>query len=284
MLTFSRSKINIGLNITGKTPDGYHTLESIFIPISWGDALEIIDSSCDSVSFEFRGLPVPGISEKNNLQIVLKKIKEVSGISAPPHHVIVFKNVPSGAGLGGGSGDAAAYLEMLNSKYRLGFDEEIKFKILAQTGSDCPFFQYNSPCFISGTGTIIHPLPWPSSLKEKFLVCIWPSIFSSTAEAYRNCIPKKPDADLKELVLLPVQEWKHYIKNDFEAIIFKKYPQAERLKELLYDKGALYASLSGSGSAVYGIFENEISSDLLNLPNDYLYYSEKFRFPSNEAR
>jgi len=283
MLTFSRSKINVGLFITGKTSSGYHTLESLFIPISWGDALEVLDSPSGSVSFEFRGLPVPGISERNNLQIVLKKIKELAGISAPPHHVVVYKNVPSGAGLGGGSGDAAAYLEMLNRKYHLGLDENVKFKILSETGSDCPFFLHNSPCFISGTGTIIQPVPWPSSLKDKFLICIWPNIFSSTSEAYRNCLPQKPKADLKELILLPVQEWKHHIKNDFEPIIFKKYPEVGRIKGLLYEKGALYASLTGSGSAVYGIFEKEIPIASFNLPDDYLCYSEKLRFPSNEA-
>jgi 4-diphosphocytidyl-2-C-methyl-D-erythritol kinase len=250
MITFPNAKINIGLNITERRSDGYHNLETIFYPVKINDALEIIVS--DKLSFQSSGLEIPGRME-DNLCVkgyhLLKKDYDL-----PPVTIHLHKHIPIGAGLGGGSADAAFFIKLLNQTFELGLTVD-KMQDYARTlGADCAFFIENKPVFAFEKGDEFEPIKL--DLSHYKIVLVMPPVQVSTAEAYRGVKPAIVKESLMELIYLPVAEWKKHVKNDFEESIFKNHAEIRGVKAALYEAGALYASMSGSGASVFGIFEN----------------------------
>ena len=254
MICFPNAKINLGLHIVSRRPDGYHDLETIFYPVGMKDALEIVPGG-SSVGYRFfqSGIPVGGAVEKN---LVIRALHLVSAEKEiPPIDIHLLKKIPTGAGLGGGSSDAAFMLRLLNETFTLGYTREDLLRFAVQLGADCSFFIKNAPSFATGTGDELEPVT--VGLDSYFILLVKPDITISTKEAYAMITPRQPEVSLKEIVKRPVSEWKEVMKNDFEIPVFKKYPEIGSIKQQLYDMGAVYAAMSGSGSAVFGIFEQE---------------------------
>lgn len=251
MLLFPNAKINLGLRVTGKRKDGYHDIETCMFPIPLHDALEII--LANKTSFTSSGISIPG-NDKDNLILKAYQLLKKDFNDLQPIAVHLHKAIPVGAGLGGGSADAAFALKLMNNLFDLILEDWFLEDYAAQLGSDCPFFIENSPKIATGRGEILTPIN--IDLSGKWLVLVHPHIHISTKEAYDGLIPKKPAGDLKEILTDP-SLWKDRLKNDFEESIFQKYPVIGSLKELLYRQGAFYAAMSGSGSTVFGLFEEE---------------------------
>ncbi|MCC8143932.1 MAG: 4-(cytidine 5'-diphospho)-2-C-methyl-D-erythritol kinase [Tannerellaceae bacterium] len=274
MISFANAKINLGLNIISRRADGYHTIETIFYPIPLKEVIEIVPAR--EPSFTQTGIPVDGPAENN---LILKAIAALQQrYTIPPLEIHLLKAIPLGAGLGGGSADAAVTLKMVNELCELNIPEQELEKIAATLGADCPFFIRNKPVFATGTGNIFTPIDL--SLAGYDLYVIKPDIFISTAEAYSAIIPGKPEISLTEIVKRPVTEWKELMVNDFEPNVFKRYPEIGLIKEELYRSGAIYAAMSGSGSSVYGIFKKITEEDAAKMRHkfpDSLVYSLKLR-------
>lgn len=251
MLQFPNCKINLGLTIKGKRDDGYHDLESIFYPLPLQDALEIIPST--SLRFESYGIPIPG-AEENNIVLKAYHLIKRDYPTIPFVHICLLKKIPTGAGLGGGSADAVVMLKLLNSFFELNINEETMLHYAQELGSDCPFFVANKPSFVQGRGEKITPIILDLS-KYQFTV-IKPKIHISTPWAFSQVVPNVAPKNLLEIIGQPITTWKNRLINDFEIPIFKQYPRIREIKEYLYSLGAVYVAMSGSGSAVYGIFEN----------------------------
>jgi 4-diphosphocytidyl-2-C-methyl-D-erythritol kinase len=255
MITFPACKINIGLHIISKRNDGFHSIESVFYPIAWSDVLEIIpnEKTQQGVDFRSTGIRLYGPKEKN---LCLKAYRLLSEkYELPPVKMHLHKVIPVGAGLGGGSSDAASTLMMLDKIFKLGASETELESMAAEIGSDCPFFIRNKPVIASAKGNVLNPVNL--KLKNLFIVLVKPRAHVNTTEAYANVKPAKPKIALSELIQRPITEWKDLIQNDFEFSIFEKYPGIKNIKNKMYKLGAIYASMSGSGSSVYGIFESE---------------------------
>lgn len=249
MICFPNAKINLGLNIVNKRPDGYHNIETIFYPIPVKDALEVVEAK--AFSFTQTGIPVDAPAEKNLAIKAMNLLK--TRYEIPELEVHLLKAIPFGAGLGGGSADAAFMLKLLNSFCKLNISQNDLEKMAATIGADCPFFIRNTPVFASGTGNIFEPVEL--SLKGYHLCLVKPDIAVSTPEAYSMVTPVPPAVSLKEIIRLPLSEWKNQMVNDFEKSVFVRQPKIGQIKETLYREGALYASMSGSGSSVFGLFE-----------------------------
>lgn len=253
MILFPNAKINLGLHITAKRSDGYHSIETIFYPISLTDALEAVVST--KTTLKQSGIKLDSLPEEN---LVLKAYRLMSKkYTIPPLDIYLKKVIPSGAGLGGGSSDAAFMLKMMNDISACGLSDSKLEKMAISIGADCPFFLRNTPMLATGTGTILKPVDL--SLKGYTICVVKPPVNVSTKDAYANCTPKKPSFSLKDLNTYPVSEWKKILTNDFEQGIFKTHPAIGGLKEKLYAMGAEYAAMSGSGSAVFGLFKETIS-------------------------
>ncbi len=254
MLLYPNAKINIGLNITEKRSDGYHNIETIFYPIGLCDVLEVSPSdSCTDYSFSTAGIEIDGDPENN---LILKAFRLLNNdFDLPAIDISLVKQIPFGAGLGGGSSDAAFMLKALNKLFGLKIATKKLEKYAVKLGADCAVFIRNKPVFATGIGNEFTKTEL--SLKKYFLVLIKPDIHVSTPEAYSKVVPRKPENSLLELVKLPVKDWKGLIVNDFEQSVFANHPEIYDIKQQLYDAGALYASMSGSGSAVYGLFDSE---------------------------
>ena len=250
MICFPNAKINLGLNVVNKRPDGYHNIETVFYPIPVKDALEIV--SAEELSFTQTGIQVDAPMEKNLVIKALNLLKTQYDIPALEVHLL--KAIPVGAGLGGGSADAAFMLKLLNDFCQLNIQPEELEKLAATIGADCPFFIRNTPVFATGTGNIFEPVEL--SLKNYHLCLVKPDVAVSTPEAYSLVTPAAPALSLKEIINRPVSEWKKLMINDFEQSVFTKHPVIGQIKETLYQAGAVYASMSGSGSSVFGLFEN----------------------------
>lgn len=254
MICFPNAKINLGLNIVSKRSDDYHNLETIFYPIMIKDALEIIEKpELTNDVFIESGIK-SGASPENNL--VMKALKLMRcNYSIPYLEIHLLKKIPTGAGIGGGSADAAFMLKLINSKYSLGASTKELAELALQLGADCPFFIYNKPLFATGIGENLTEIE--VSFENYYMVLIKPDIFVSTKDAFSTIEPKEPMISLTEIVKKPISEWKDLMVNDFEKSIFPKYPVIAHIKEKLYALGASYASMSGSGSSVYGIFNKK---------------------------
>jgi len=256
VVSFPNCKINLGLNITARRSDGYHDLETVFIPISFKDALEVIHAQNDkeTVQYSSSGMPVE-IDPSHNLCIKAYHLLKNDYPQLPAVKLHLHKTIPSGAGLGGGSADGAFTLKLLNTKFNLGISEEQLMAYALQLGSDCPFFIYNKPCFATGRGEIIEPVEIDLSA-YKFLI-VNPGIHISTKQAFSELTPSIPSISIKEAIKQPINAWKDSIKNDFESAVFKNFPEIKEIKNELYKSGAVYASMTGSGSTVFGIFEKK---------------------------
>lgn len=255
MITFPNAKINLGLNIVEKRPDGYHNLETIFYPIPLQDALEITPWEGGERKYKLAqsGIQIAGDDENN---LVVKAYKLLDSLyNLPPIEINLLKHIPSGAGLGGGSADAAFMLCMLNQHFQLNIPNEQLEVYAAQLGADCAFFVENKPTFAEGIGNIFSPIEL--SLKGYKLVLVKPDIFVSTRDAFAQIKPKRPTISLKEVAKMPVEAWKTYMVNDFEESVFPQFPAIADIKAKLYDLGAIYASMSGSGSSVFALFKGD---------------------------
>jgi len=271
MIIFPKCKINIGLQIIEKRSDGYHNLESLFCDVnSPCDILEIVES--DELSFSIYGRELNCAAEDN---ICIKAYKLLSkDFKIPPAEFHLYKNIPSGAGLGGGSSDGACTLILLNKLFELGIDKRTLASYAAILGSDCPFFIYAhlstegeiNPMIVSGRGDILEEIDLPA-LAGLQIKIVTPPVFVSTAEAYGGVVPKAPLIPLRDILKLPVEQWREHLFNDFEKHIFEKHPELVLCKEELYNQGAIYASMSGSGSSIFGLFRKKAAQEqLFNTP------------------
>ncbi|WP_373523169.1 4-(cytidine 5'-diphospho)-2-C-methyl-D-erythritol kinase [Aquiflexum sp.] len=248
MICFPNAKINLGLYITAKRKDGYHDIETCMVPIPLYDALEMIVDK--KTVFDVSGLAIPG-DEKDNIILKALKLLRKDFNDLPNVHVHLLKNIPMGAGLGGGSADAAFALTLMNKLFELHLEDWFLEDYAAQLGSDCPFFIQNTPKIATGRGEILEPVY--VDLKGDHIVLVKPQIHIGTKEAYAGVNPKKPNQPLEE-ILADKTLWKAHLINDFEASIFPKYPKLAAIKNQLYEMGAYYAAMSGSGSTVFGLF------------------------------
>lgn len=252
MILYPNCKINLGLNIVSRRSDGYHNLETIFYPVPLCDELEV--NRADKLSLGIEGFLIDGDIEKN---LVVKAFRLLEkDFSIAPVAIRLKKNIPFGAGLGGGSSDAAYMLMALNEMFALELDSEGLEGYASLLGADCPFFIRNTPVFAEGIGNVFSSTD--VSLKGKYLLLVKPEVSVPTAEAYRHVVPRQPDSPLRDIASYPLKDWKDRVVNDFEASVFRLYPLVGEIKERLYSLGAIYASMSGSGSSVFGIFDCEI--------------------------
>ncbi len=267
MVLFPNCKINIGLNILAKRSDGYHDLQTIFYPAAVKDAVEIIasDDSSTEIIFTGSGIPIHGTQE-NNLCVKAYRLLKKDYPHLPAVKMHLHKTIPMGAGLGGGSADAAFTLQLLNTKFSLGLSPQQLLPYALQLGSDCPFFIINKPCYASGRGEILEPLQL--DLSAYALLIVNPGIHISTSLAFSNITIAANKKDLRQLIAKPIQEWKDTIINDFEKPVFEAWPQIAAIKTALYTSGAIYAGMSGSGSSVFGIFKKE-DIPAINFPEHY---------------
>lgn len=275
MIAFPNAKINLGLNITEKRPDGYHNIETVFYPIPLQDAIEVTirdnglsspsadvisgirswqSYACNRYTLHTAGIPIAGAPDNNLVVKAFRLLDEEFGLL--PVNIYINKRIPSGAGLGGGSADAAFTICLLNDLFHLGLGTADMEQRAKQLGADCPFFINNRPVFATGIGTTFAPIQL--SLNGLHLVLVKPDTFISTKEAYANTTPQHPGRSLLNIIDTPVREWKDCMKNDFEDSVFPNHPEIAAIKEALYDMGAVYAAMSGSGSSVFGLFETPV--------------------------
>ena len=250
MIVFPHAKINLGLYITSKRPDGFHNLETVFYPLPLRDVLEMVPS--DRKVFFQTGLHIPG-SQDDNLVLKACRLLEKHYPQIKPLEIHLHKIIPQGAGLGGGSSDAAETLQLINRFFNLKISPGILSEYATELGSDCPFFMQSAPCFATGRGEILEPLTL--DLSNYSLLLVHPEIRINTAWAFSKIRPSLPRDNLKQSISNPVKNWINTISNDFEQPVFEAHPQLQIVKKGLYDAGAIYASMTGSGSTIYGIFE-----------------------------
>ncbi|UYQ95187.1 4-(cytidine 5'-diphospho)-2-C-methyl-D-erythritol kinase [Chitinophaga horti] len=249
MVVFPNCKINLGLHILRKRMDGFHDLETIFYPLPLCDALEIVHA--DELSFTVSGIDVPGNTD-DNLCLKAYHLLKKDFPTLPPVHIHLHKHIPIGAGLGGGSSDAAFTLLLLNDKFKLGISEPQLIAYAAILGSDCAFFIKNKPCLATGRGEVLEEIDLDLN-RYSFLV-VHPGIHVNTGKAFGKITPGEPAQQLRDLDLQSVHQWKDVLVNDFEAVVFAEHPAIKAIKDKMYTSGAVYAAMSGSGSAVVGLF------------------------------
>ncbi len=270
MICFPTCKINLGLRITNKREDGFHALETVFFPISIKDALEIIiepETSAAPITFTSSGLAING-DPSDNLCFKAYEILKKDYPTIPNIKMHLHKTIPMGAGLGGGSADGAFTLVALNQLLNLQIPEQALLDYALQLGSDCPFFIINTPAFATGRGEILKPIN--VNLNGYSIVIVNPGIAISTKLAFSLITPKVPDTNMEAIICEPVTSWKEKLINDFEQPIFNSFPELANIKETLYQKGAVYASMTGTGSTVYGIFPTSMMDTLsFNFPTHY---------------
>lgn len=254
MVVFPNAKINLGLNITSRRPDGYHELITAMIPVPWCDILEIVPAKGGLTTLTVSGRDVRCQPQSNLVMKAFKAIGERTEV--PPVDIFLHKIIPDGAGLGGGSADAAFTLTALNDLFVLGMDKKELSEIAAGLGADCPFFIYNKPMLGSGIGTTLEYLDG-IELSGITITIVKPALHISTAQAYAGVTPRTPDSLLTDILRLPATQWRGRLINDFEESLHHTHPEIDKIKQSLYDCGAIYASLSGSGSAVYGLFTDD---------------------------
>ncbi len=264
MIQYTQCKINIGLNILFRRNDGFHEIDTVFYPVNFlNDAVEVIfsDDDCDHVYVT--GLEIDAPIEDNLCYKAVQLLRQY--YMFPKISVYLYKKVPMGAGLGGGSADATTTLMIINDLFCLEITKTQLMEFAAQLGSDCAFFVSSTPQLGKGRGEKLTPISL--DLSGKFLMIVKPNIHISTADAYKNVKPNNHRDSLAKISNIPLGEWKHFVENDFELSVFEKYPQIAELKNKLYQHGAVYAQMSGSGAACYGIFDK--SPSLFDVPTDW---------------
>ncbi len=269
MITFPNAKINIGLNIIEKRPDGYHNLESVFYPVLLTDALEIVESNdtAQRIVFTSSGISIPGDSADNLCCMAYHLI--ANDYQLPSIKIHLHKHIPIGAGLGGGSADAAFFIKLLNEQFDLHISWGEMHHYARQLGSDCSFFITNRPVFAEGRGDAYESIPL--SLNAYYIALVYPNIAVNTGVAYSRVVPAKPSRSLEQDILtLPIEQWREHIHNDFEESVFAAHPEIKDVKEKLYMQGAIYAAMSGSGSTVFGLFKKETNLKAA-FPNAFVW-------------
>ena len=279
MVTFPNCKINLGLHILGKREDGFHNLETIFYPVPFEDVLELIPNTNNKTAVEFTGtgLTVDG-SAADNLCIKAYHLLKKDFPQLPAVKIHLHKAIPMGAGLGGGSADSSFMLKLLNERFHLNLSTSQLINYSLQLGSDCPFFIINKPCLATGRGELLEDVSVDLSMYK--IVLINPGIHINTGWAFSQLADAKESdsykpsypytKSLKEIIQQPIETWKNDLKNDFEIPVFAAHPQIKEIKELLYQQGAKYAAISGSGSTVFGIFDQNIDTGSLKKINYFI--------------
>lgn len=275
MLTFPCAKINLGLNITSKREDGYHNLETIFYPVPLTDALEVKLMHDDFPSDEPCDLKITGnavdCDEKNNL-VVKTYTLLAQDFKLPRVHTHLVKRIPMQAGLGGGSADGAFMIRLLDERFRLNMGIAEMERYASRLGSDCAFFITAEPSFATGRGEVLEPVNIAEqNLQGYYIAIVKPTIAVSTREAFQQIICRQPEHCCRDIVRQPVETWKTVLTNDFEEPAFKQHPELDDIKQRLYDLGAVYAQMSGSGSAFFGLFRTEPQQLKSNFPDCYTF-------------
>ena len=263
MLSFPICKINLGLNVVEKRPDGYHNLETVFYPVPITDALEVYpmnpafpsDVDCD---LKVTNIHIDG-DEQRNLVVRAYNLLKKDFPKLPRIHVHLYKGIPTQAGMGGGSSDCGFMITLLNQMFSLGLQEQQMIDYAAQLGADCPFFIVNRPSYAEGIGEKLQPVSL--DLKGWYLAVVRPAIPVSTKEAFSLITPQHPVKNCRDIVLQPVETWREQLVNDFEKSVFAIHPEIGAIKERLYEMGAVYAAMSGSGSSLFGLFRNPVNLD-----------------------
>lgn len=261
---FPNAKINIGLDIVRRRADGYHDICTLFYPINITDAMEIMPS--DKFIFDNRGIKIDCEIEKNLCYKAYKMLKD--DFDLPPVKFVLYKHIPFGSGLGAGSADAAFTIKMLNDMFSLKLSVEQMVAYASRLGADCAFFIHNRPMLAEGTGNILHEAE--VNLSGKTLVLVLPPISVNTAKAYSQCKPAEPQYKLEDSIKLPIEQWKDRIKNDFEPTVFAENPLLAEIKHKLYESGAIFAQMSGSGSTMYGIFDTKPQLDFAGCKTEII--------------
>lgn len=259
MITFPLAKINLGLNVVERRPDGYHNLQTVFMPVPLTDALEVYEMDAAFPSEVDCDLKVTNIAvegdEQRNLVVRAYNMLKAEFPDMPRVHAHLRKDIPTQAGMGGGSSDCAAMLLLLNRMFSLGLTQQQLIDRAAQLGADCPIFILNRPAYAEGIGEKLTPIEL--SLKDYYLAIVRPNIPVPTKEAFSRIKPHMPAKNCLDIVRQPIDTWRHELVNDFEESVFALHPEIGAVKQRLYDLGAVYAAMSGSGSALFGIFKKE---------------------------
>ena len=263
-ICFPNAKINIGLDIIRRRADGYHDISTLFYPINITDAMEIMPS--DKFIFDNRGIKIDCEIEKNLCYKAYKMLKD--DFDLPPVKFVLYKHIPFGSGLGAGSSDAAFTIKMLNDMFSLKLSVKQMVAYASRLGADCAFFIHNRPMLAEGTGNLLHETEL--NLSGKTLVLVLPPISVNTAKAYSQCKPEEPLYRLKDSIKLPIEQWKDCIKNDFEPTVFAENPLLAEIKQKLYESGAIFAQMSGSGSTMYGIFDTKPQLDFAGCKTEFI--------------
>lgn len=288
MIDFPNAKLNLGLKIIRKRDDGFHDIETVMHPVALYDILEILESGSEETTLKCSGINIGNQSSEKtnpdakhsglnsgltNMNLVLKVYELLrNDYNLPPVYIHLHKAIPVGAGLGGGSSNGVFALKMLNRLFKIGLSQKQLHAYSSALGSDCAFFLENKPMLASGRGEILSPIHL--NLKGFYILIVKPNLQVNTAEAYSWIKPTPAAESLAEILSSPVQDWKDRLVNDFEAPVFQRHPELKNIKEQLYTSEALYASMSGSGSAMFGIFDNE--PQLLPLPEDHFQWVGAF--------
>lgn len=256
MLIYPNAKINVGLNVLSKREDGYHDLETVFYPVNLQDAIEVhqLKDSAEPYRLHVSGMPIEGEAKDNLVVRAYELLKAKHEL--PPIDIHLFKHIPTGAGLGGGSSDGAFMIKLLNEKFKLNISKEEAAHYASQLGADCAFFIEDKPVLATGRGECFEPIGL--SLKGYYVVIVKPEVSVSTRDAFAHITPRHPEVSIKDIVSMPIETWREALKNDFEQSIFVKHPEIAAIKDEMYELGAVYASMSGSGSAVYGLFKEQV--------------------------
>jgi len=271
MITFPIAKINLGLNVVEKRPDGYHNLETVFYPVGIKDALEVYEMDKDFPSAIDCDLKVTNIhvegDEQRNLVVRAYQLLKQDFPTLPRVHAHLYKGIPTQAGMGGGSSDCGFMITLLDEMFHLGLTEQQMIDYAARLGADCAFFILNKPCYAEGIGEKLQPIGL--SLKGWYLAVVRPAIPVSTKEAFSLITPQYPSQNCRDIVMQPVETWRDTLTNDFEKSVFTLHPEIGAVKDKLYEMGAVYAAMSGSGSSLYGLFRQPVSLNCFNEPDTF---------------
>ena len=271
MLTFPNAKINLGLNVVEKRPDGYHNLETVFYPVPITDALEVFPMDPAFPSAYDCDLKVTNISidgdEQKNLVVKAYHLLKQDFPTLPRIHTHLYKGIPTQAGMGGGSSDCGFMITLLNSQFQLGLSDEQMIDYAARLGADCAFFVLNKPCYAEGIGEKLQPVAL--DLKGWYLAVVRPAIPVPTREAFSLIVPQHPSKNCRDIVMQPVETWREELTNDFEKSVFAIHPEIGAIKDQLYGMGAVYAAMSGSGSSLFGLFREPVNLDAFSAAGTF---------------
>lgn len=266
MITFPIAKINLGLNVVEKRPDGYHNLQTVFFPVPIKDALEVYPMDAQFPSQVDCDLKVTNIhidgDEQRNLVVRAYNLLKQDFPDMPRVHAHLYKGIPTQAGMGGGSSDCGFMITLLNRQFQLGLSDEQMIAYAARLGADCAFFILNKPCYAEGIGEKLEPIDL--QLKGWYLAVVRPDIPVPTKEAFSLIMPQRPQKNCRDIVMQPVETWRKELTNDFEKSVFALHPEIGAIKQRLYDLGAVYAAMSGSGSSLFGLFRDPVDLSEFN--------------------